>query len=101
MCLHAYYRFLATRDMAPRARLLIYYMREDGEVVADSLHFAVSGAIQNEVSASNVLWCDYGVMWCNCDVVICIVSRCCATVWCCGLKLLAYGSEGFQCGMVV
>ena len=36
--------------MAPRARLMIYYVREDGEVVADSLHFAVSGAIQNEVS---------------------------------------------------
>lgn len=38
--------------MAPRARLLVYYMRDDGEVVADSLHFAVSGAIQNEVSGA-------------------------------------------------
>ncbi|KAG0723947.1 C3 and PZP-like alpha-2-macroglobulin domain-containing protein 8 [Chionoecetes opilio] len=38
--------------MAPRARLLIYYVREDGEVVADSLHFAVLGAIQNEVTVN-------------------------------------------------
>lgn len=46
------FKFLATRDMAPRARLLLYYVREDGEVVADSLHFAVSGAIQNEVTVN-------------------------------------------------
>ncbi|XP_063878059.1 thioester-containing protein 1 allele R1-like isoform X4 [Scylla paramamosain] len=46
------FRFLATRDMAPRARLLMYYVREDGEVVADSLHFSVSGAIQNEVTVN-------------------------------------------------
>ncbi|XP_050711944.1 thioester-containing protein 1 allele R1-like isoform X4 [Eriocheir sinensis] len=46
------FRFLATRDMAPRARLLVYYMRADGEVVADSLHFAVGGAIQNEVTVN-------------------------------------------------
>lgn len=46
------FRFLATSAMAPRARLVVYYVKDDGEIVADSLHFAVSGAIQNEVSVS-------------------------------------------------
>ncbi|KAK4294086.1 hypothetical protein Pmani_033266 [Petrolisthes manimaculis] len=46
------FRFLATTAMAPRARLIIYHMREDGEMVADSLHFGVAGAFQNEVSLS-------------------------------------------------
>ena len=35
--------------MAPHARLVVYYVREDGEIVADSLHFTVGGAVQNEV----------------------------------------------------
>ncbi|KAB7494034.1 Antigen, partial [Armadillidium nasatum] len=42
------FRFVATPSMAPRARLVVYYVREDGEIVADSLHFALEGAIQNE-----------------------------------------------------
>ncbi|XP_071544261.1 CD109 antigen-like isoform X6 [Panulirus ornatus] len=46
------FRFLATSAMAPQARLVIYYVREDGELVADSLHFAVAGAIQNEVKVN-------------------------------------------------
>lgn len=46
------FRFVATASMAPRARLLVYYVRDDGEIVADSLHFAVAGAIQNEVSVN-------------------------------------------------
>ncbi|RXG73166.1 C3 and PZP-like alpha-2-macroglobulin domain-containing protein 8 [Armadillidium vulgare] len=46
------FRFVATPSMAPRARLVVYYVREDGEIVADSLHFALDGAIQNEVSIS-------------------------------------------------
>ncbi|XP_068218547.1 LOW QUALITY PROTEIN: CD109 antigen-like [Palaemon carinicauda] len=44
------FRFLATSSMAPRARLIVYYVKEDGEIVADSLQFAVDGAIQNKVS---------------------------------------------------
>ncbi|XP_064090445.1 CD109 antigen-like isoform X2 [Macrobrachium nipponense] len=44
------FRFLATSAMAPRARLVVYYVKDDGEIVADSLHFAVTGAIQNEVT---------------------------------------------------
>lgn len=46
------FRFLATSSMAPRARLLVYFVTDDGEIVADSLHFAVSGAIKNEVSVN-------------------------------------------------
>ncbi|XP_069971751.1 thioester-containing protein 1 allele R1 isoform X4 [Penaeus vannamei] len=46
------FRFIATAAMAPRARLVVYYVQEDGELVADSLHFTVSGAIQNHVSVS-------------------------------------------------
>ncbi|KAK8751557.1 hypothetical protein OTU49_009101 [Cherax quadricarinatus] len=46
------FRFMATAPMAPRARLVVYYVKDDGEIVADSLHFAVSGAIQNEVSVN-------------------------------------------------
>lgn len=44
------FRFVATSAMAPRARLIIYHMRDDGEMVADSLHFAVAGAFQNDVT---------------------------------------------------
>ncbi|MCL4121578.1 UNVERIFIED_CONTAM: hypothetical protein GTU68_018201, partial [Idotea baltica] len=44
------FRFVATPSMAPRARLVVYYVREDGEIVADSLHFTIDGVIQNQVS---------------------------------------------------
>ena len=43
------FRFIATASMAPRARLIVYYVKDSGEIVADSLHFAIDGAIQNQV----------------------------------------------------
>ncbi|CAL4124700.1 unnamed protein product, partial [Meganyctiphanes norvegica] len=46
------FRFIATSVMAPQARLVVYYVKDDGEIVADSLHFAVAGAIQNQVSVA-------------------------------------------------
>ncbi|XP_076058869.1 CD109 antigen-like [Oratosquilla oratoria] len=44
------FRFIATASMAPRAQLVVYYIKADGEVVADSLHFEVAGALQNKVT---------------------------------------------------
>ena len=38
-----------TVDMAPSARLLVYAIRDDGEVVADSLTISVGNAFQNKV----------------------------------------------------
>ena len=36
--------------MAPSARVVVYYVRQDGEVVADALNFDVEGMLQNFVS---------------------------------------------------
>ena len=38
-----------TSSMAPRARVIIYYIRSDGEVVADALTINVQGIFQNQV----------------------------------------------------
>ncbi len=35
--------------MAPVARVVVYYVRADGEVVADALNFDVDGTFQNFV----------------------------------------------------
>lgn len=36
--------------LAPSARLVVFYFREDGEVVADSISFKVEGFSENPVS---------------------------------------------------
>ncbi|KAK3100069.1 hypothetical protein FSP39_014251 [Pinctada imbricata] len=36
--------------MAPNARIVIYYVRADGEIVTDSISFDVDGVFQNQVS---------------------------------------------------
>ncbi|GAV02802.1 hypothetical protein RvY_13322-2 [Ramazzottius varieornatus] len=41
-----------TVQMAPRARLLTFYMRPDSEVVANVIDFEVSGLLQNNVTVS-------------------------------------------------
>ena len=43
------FRFQATPAMAPVARVVVYYVRADGEVVADALNFDVEGTFQNFV----------------------------------------------------
>ncbi|XP_046746805.1 CD109 antigen-like isoform X2 [Diprion similis] len=43
------FKFLATYVMAPTAHIVVYYMREDGEIVADSLNVDLDGALQNFV----------------------------------------------------
>ncbi|XP_076341788.1 alpha-2-macroglobulin-like protein 1 [Tachypleus tridentatus] len=41
--------FTPQPSMAPIARLLVYYVREDGETVADSVEFAVKKCLKNKV----------------------------------------------------
>ncbi|XP_051549354.1 C3 and PZP-like alpha-2-macroglobulin domain-containing protein 8 isoform X2 [Myxocyprinus asiaticus] len=45
-------RFNVTPSMAPLSRLLVYYVREDGEGVTDSLQLPVQPRFENEVSVS-------------------------------------------------
>ncbi|XP_017300547.2 CD109 antigen [Diaphorina citri] len=45
-------RFLATYAMAPTAHVIVQYVREDGEVVADGLDLELEGGLQNFVSAN-------------------------------------------------
>lgn len=42
-------RFSVTHNMAPLGRLLVYYVRENGEGVTDSLQFPVKSSFENQV----------------------------------------------------
>ncbi|XP_055894423.1 CD109 antigen isoform X4 [Biomphalaria glabrata] len=46
------YQFSIPSDssMAPNARIVLYYVRADGEIVTDSISFDISGAFKNKVS---------------------------------------------------
>ncbi|XP_015122489.1 CD109 antigen isoform X1 [Diachasma alloeum] len=46
------FRFLATYVMAPTAHVLVYYTKENGEVVADALDVELEGTLQNFVEVS-------------------------------------------------
>lgn len=50
------FRFQATAAMAPVARVVVYYVRADGEVVADALNFDVDGTFQNFVRITSNLF---------------------------------------------
>ena len=50
---HTVLRVPLTVDMAPSARLLVYTIRDDGEVVADSLTISVGNTFQNKVYHPN------------------------------------------------
>jgi CD109 antigen len=50
------FKFLATYAMAPVAHVLVYYVKEDGEVVADALDIELEGALQNFVSFADFLF---------------------------------------------
>lgn len=41
-----------SREMAPSARIVAYFVAHDGQVVADSLNFHVNGSKLHEVSLS-------------------------------------------------
>ncbi|XP_023288117.1 CD109 antigen isoform X2 [Orussus abietinus] len=45
----ASFKFLATYVMAPRAHVVVYYVKDDGEVVADALDVDLEGTLQNFV----------------------------------------------------
>ncbi|XP_061165105.1 CD109 antigen-like [Saccostrea echinata] len=38
-----------TQEMVPKARLLVYYIREEGEIVTDAISFDVDGIFENKV----------------------------------------------------
>ena len=46
--------FQVTPAMAPSARIVVYYVRPDGEVVADALNFEVEGTFQNFVRITGI-----------------------------------------------
>ncbi|XP_052770025.1 CD109 antigen-like isoform X2 [Mya arenaria] len=46
------WRLPVTSSMAPRARVVAFYVRKNGEVVADSLTINVEGVFENKVSVS-------------------------------------------------
>lgn len=64
------FRFQATPAMAPVARVVVYYVRPDGEVVADALNFDVEGTFQNFVSVScfiEAFLVDSAINWILCS----------------------------------
>ncbi|KAM4574402.1 C3 and PZP-like alpha-2-macroglobulin domain-containing protein 8 isoform 2-T2 [Fundulus diaphanus] len=48
----SYLRFPVSHSMAPLSRLLVYYVRENGEGVTDSLQISVQPEFENKVSVS-------------------------------------------------
>ena len=42
---------MITDKMAPNARIVVYYVRANGEIVTDSISFDVDGAFLNKVNA--------------------------------------------------
>ena len=44
-----------TSSMAPKAKVIVFYVRPDGEVVADGLSFNVEGVFQNQVRNVKIL----------------------------------------------
>ena len=38
-----------THEMAPQAKLLVYYSRNDGEIVADAISFSIEDIFENKV----------------------------------------------------
>lgn len=49
-------RFSVVHSMAPLGRLLVYYVRENGEGVTDSLQFSVNSSFENQV-VERKGWC--------------------------------------------
>jgi hypothetical protein len=47
------FRFLATYVMAPTAHVVVFYVKDDGEVVADAIDVELEGSLQNFVSLCN------------------------------------------------
>ena len=43
-----------TSNMSPKSKFLIYYIRDDGETVADSIEFKVARCLQNQVDYKHI-----------------------------------------------
>ena len=43
-------QFLVTQAMVPACRLLVYYLRKDGETVADSMVVDIEDKLENQVT---------------------------------------------------
>lgn len=46
---HNEFSVQATKDMSPRAKILVWYTRPDGEIIADAMDFEVEGILTNPV----------------------------------------------------
>lgn len=46
------FRFLASFSMVPKANLIVYYIRPDGEIISDELKIEFGDELQNFVSLS-------------------------------------------------
>lgn len=49
------FRFLASFAMVPKASLIVYYIRDDGEIISDRLKISFGDELQNFVSLFYVL----------------------------------------------
>lgn len=47
------FRFLASFDMVPKASLVVYYIRPDGEMITDQLKIEFESELQNFVRMMN------------------------------------------------
>ncbi len=69
-------KFYVTHEMAPFSRLLGYYIRADGEAVADSIVFNVEPTFKNRVSGLLLLWyiitCGYHFYQLHYNIKICM-----------------------------
>lgn len=52
------FKIQAPPKLAPKARVIVYYVRVDGEIVADTLDFDVEGVFQTPV-----------ISYCGCIVI--------------------------------
>ena len=48
-------KFTATSIMSPSAKIVVYFVRDDGELIADSVTIKVNGAFENDVSSKGSL----------------------------------------------
>jgi CD109 antigen len=44
------FRFLASFAMVPKANIVVYYIRDDGEIISDSVKLELGSELQNYVS---------------------------------------------------
>ena len=42
-------RFPVTSEMAPKAKVMVFYVRPDGEIIADGLSFNIDDIFDNQV----------------------------------------------------